>query len=329
MRSKLIFSLCLFLLVVLTAVSVPGAEKSPWQEIEPVPPGKEEAAVSGRTVNRILAQVTDEAITLNDYREQYGDTEVTGEKLKLLIEKELIQAAADELKINIDDDRLQKLAKQRIGRLKQAEGIESYHRYLEERELSEGEFKEQLKKQARNDQLVNSLLNFAFPDFSPGDTASNRKAPGQIRARMMLFSDSSTAHRVLEQLNQGTPWATLYDSYSRKFSFLGTHGDLGWFTWGRFARPLEYSLYKLPLYGISDPIEFKNYYALIHKTGTRLHPPGATVSKKSSSRWTEYRLRDYREKLMDLLKSRYTVKIPDSLAAKLETELKLNDRRES
>ncbi len=316
MTKKVSFFVFGFGLFLLFTGLLTAAPKSPWQEITPVSPEPEQAN-SRKTVNRILALVTDEVITLGDYKKQYGSTEVEQEKLQLLIEKKLIRAAAEELKININNKDLQKMAEQRISRLKQAKGPSSYYRYLQEQNLSESEFKEELKKQAKNDRLINSLLNFAFPGFAPGDTTPGVEAPGQIRGRLMLFSDSETAHRALRQLNRGAAWSTLYDSYSLNFSFMGPRGNLGWFSWGKFASSIEYNLFKLPLYGVSEPFKFRKFYAIVHKTGSRVQVPGGEVSQRAKRTWAQYRFRHYREKLMSLLRERYTVIIPPSVNQRL------------
>ncbi len=269
-------------------------------------------------LNRIFAHVGNRVISLADYRESYGTSKLEENKLRSLIEEKLLLLALDELEIQLDQREIERVIKDQVEQMKNAVGTAEFSRYLNQQGISKEDFTRLLVEQTISQQKLQTVLVTVFPELRPADTPTVGSRPSKIRGRLMLFPDQQMADTAYRQLDREKNWRKVFNEYSRKLAFMGDYGDLGWFAWGNYAEEMEYTLFKLPLYGISQPFEFRGFYAIVQKTGTRLIPPWTEVDMRTLQRWEQYRFQHHKEKLLAKLWEHYKVKIPASLEIDLQ-----------
>jgi parvulin-like peptidyl-prolyl isomerase len=265
-------------------------------------------------VNRVLAVVDEQVITMADYQAKYGDTVLTYGRLKPMIDQLLLLATANDREISIPGNRLDQLVEKQITRINRRPG--GLQTILRRRGLTKEQFRTQLRRRIRTQFLESRVLADEFPEIRNQDT---QPAYVSVRARLMMVDDLSEAWRIYRWLQTQpaqTTWNQLYDKYARKMSLLGENGDLGWFTWGQFNQKIEYRVFKLPLYAVSQPFQLRDGYALVYPIGYRLEP---TVPEPSQAFkvYQGYRRRFLREKLYERLRRRISVVIPTSVRDRL------------
>lgn len=287
-------------------------------EVDKQPKKAKKAEERVESVNRILAMVGDHVVTMNQYRKRYGDTTLSRERLNPLVNEILLQAAADAKKLSPSEDQVQSVIQRQMDQIK-SRGTQQFERILQVRGITEDEYKDQLREKARMQMLETRVLGHYFPSIRQSDT---RAAQTYARARLMLIDDVSTAWQVYSWL-KGSPtertWNKLFKRYSDKLSLMGKHGDLGWFRWGYYGDPIEYRVYSLPLYTVSRPFRFRDYYAIVYPTGYRIARYGES-SSDVFRKYQQFRRRSYRERLFDRLRSEYTVVYPSEVRKKLDLD---------
>ncbi|MFB6226796.1 MAG: peptidylprolyl isomerase [bacterium] len=266
-------------------------------------------------VNRVLAVVGDQVLTMNDYTERYGDTKLSLRRLKPLVNRLLLRRAAKSNEVTLKESRLNQMVQQQIDRVSSAPG--GLSRLLRRRGMTKNDYRQQLRKRIEKQVLENRLLRQYFPGLQNPDT---RPASVSVRARLMMVEDVATAWWVYGWLNDSpdeATWNQLFSTYSKRLSLMGNHGDLGWFRWGYFNREVEYRIYSLPLYAVSQPFKLRNGYALVYPTGYRF-TPNTQPGQKSKRAYRRYRQRFYRDRLYDKLRQDFEVNYPSSVRADLE-----------
>ncbi len=273
-----------------------------------------ETIPKGDPVDRLLCGVDTQVITMADYRARYGDTVLTYGRLEPMINQLLLLAEARNREISISQDRLDRLVEKQMDRLqKRSGGIDSI---LRQRGLTEKQFRSQLRRRIKTKFLESRVLGEVFPAIRSQDT---RPASVSVRARMILVDKLTEAWRLYRWMkSQPTKktWNRLFENHSKKISLMGDHGDLGWFGWGQFNRKIEYRVFKLPLYTVSEPFRLQEGYALVYPTGFRRK---STLSEPSETfkAYRRYRSRFLREKLYDRLRREKSVIIPTSVKDRL------------
>jgi parvulin-like peptidyl-prolyl isomerase len=275
---------------------------------------KEDTTPESVPVNRVLAVVDEQVITMADYQSKYGDTVLTYGRLQPLIDQLLLLAAAKDRKRSIPDDRLDKLVEQQIARINRRPG--GLKTVLRRRGLTKRQFRSQLRRRLKTQFLESRVLAKEFPEIRNQDT---QPAYVSVRARLMVVDDMAKAWRIYRWLQtqpSQTTWNQLYEKYAEKMSILGNDGDLGWFTWGQYNQKIEYRVFKLPLYAVSRPFKLRDGYALVYPTGYRLEPTVPEPSRAFKV-YQGYRRRFLREKLYERLRQRKSVVIPSSIRDRL------------
>ncbi len=257
---------------------------------------------------------------MKHYRDRFGDTDLKTTRLRQLIEARMIQQRAREMEVLLQKQRVEAFVDDRIDSMVEENGSDAFDQYLRSQGWSREEYRLRLRSQIRDEMLRGRVIARTYPEVQDSDTYP---AYRQIRARMILVEDSSTArsiHRNLSDSPAESTWNRMFEEHSLKLSFMGPHGDLGWFQWGHFDREIEYQIYRLPEYGFSEPFVVRGRYALVHRTGTRSvpNPQGDTGAVLR----TEQRLRAhfYEDRLLRELRRRYSVVVPRSVRGQLDVE---------
>jgi hypothetical protein len=269
-----------------------------------------------RAVNRILAVVENQAITMREYELEFGDTEVTRPRLNRLINRALIQQAGRESGIILDRARVRNFVDSRVQSIKQR-GASAFDRFLRQRGITEAEYRSRLIQQIRNQRLRSRVLIRFYPQLAQPDT---RAAQQLIKGRMMVLPDSGTAYEVYRALKQDptmSTWDREFQEHSRKLGFMDENGELDWFTWGTYSREIEYRFFKNDLLRLSRPFQLRGQYALVIPTGFRLNTLARTASEDLFRLYESFRRRFYTEQLSERLRDRYSVNIPESVQQEL------------
>lgn len=300
------------------STSSTGAEtpemKTPGDTLQPL---DSYLPATGEEINRLLAVVENEAITLRDYRSYFGDTDLTRGKLNKMVDKKLIDIAKKKLVNSRVGDQISSRVRKHIERMKEQEGNRSFNKFLEQRKLSEEEFTSQMI----NQQKMMILLNRVFPEAlqnKPGPTAL-------IKGRLMIFPNQSTAKTVYGKLQQSPTrqtWNHLFEKYSSKPPFLGNKGALDWFHWGTRSREIEFQFFRLSRFEISKPFEQRGSHLIVYKTGLRISPPGVSPTPAMNNAHEElsrrYLMENYRDQLPEKLRQRFTVNKPTSVIKEIK-----------
>lgn len=291
----------------------------PAYEPEPLAPSEPAPDLDPRPINRVLAVVGGRAVTLRDYRDRYGDTRVTRDRLRRLVDRLLVAEAARDRDLLPDTGQVDRYVQRRLDAIRNR-GADRFEQYLRRNDLSEDEFRRQLHERIRREIVTARLVNEFFP---PDDRRDTRTAGAQVRARMMVVEELSRAwdlYRWLSRDPRTATWNRLFDRYSSRLGLMGEHGDLGWFHWGRFNSAIEYRVYRLPLHGISRPFPLRDRYAIVMPVGLRLEPDDASLDPDSLEAYRSYRRRFFQEELADRLRESYAVSIPPSVRRRLNSD---------
>lgn len=308
----------LLLVFVLAASAAPVTAQDTSVEIISVDeqPFETRASETGPVaVNRVLAVVGEQVLTMGDYRKRYADTELTYARLRPLVNRMLLKEAARSRDVSFSESRLDRLVERQMQRFSSAPG--GLQRVLDQRGLTRDAYRRQLRRRIEKQALESRLLPEFFPALDESDT---RPASVSVRARLILVDSVSRAWQIYDWLNDQPSeltWNRLFDRYSRQLSLMGSHGDLGWFQWGHFNRQVEYRIFKLPLYTVSKPFRLRNGYALVYPTGYRF-TPDKTPGKTALRAYRRYQRRYYRGKLYEKLRNNYSVNYPASVQRQLE-----------
>jgi len=274
--------------------------------------------IEGEEINRLLAVVENKAITLQDYRQYFGDTDLTRENLDEIIDQKIIEIAMEKIIPSRLEEQISANIRQHVQRMKQQDGVENFRRFLDQQQLTEEEFIEHLMRQEKS----MFLLRRVFPEAArakPGITSITR-------GRLMIFESENTAQKVYNNL-QDSPtlqtWKKMFENYSLKPSFLEEYGNLGWFNWGTRTREIEYQFFQLSQFEVSKPFKDDNHYMIAYKTGVRLSPPGQSPSPAIANAYEELTRRyfeeNYQDKLPGRLRQQLTVIHPSSVIRELES----------
>lgn len=298
---------------------------------EPLPPlrtvGAPPASMQGtpdtpdldpEPVNRVLAVVGDQVVTLREYHRQYGDVPVTRKRLNDLVNRHLLREAARDRDLMPDTGMMDRYVNRRMSNIRSRAGGQ-LKAYLRRESQSETQFRRQVRRSVRRQIITSRLVREYFPE----DRSDTMPAGVKVRARLIVVKDVATAwhlYRWLRMDPRSSTWNRLFDRYSQRLGLMGRHGDLGWFQWGHFHPEIEYRVFRLPLHGVSRPFALKGRYAIVSPTGMRVMPDGATVSPEVLQAYRRYRQRLYREKLSGRLREDYTVEIPPSVRRTLDGE---------
>lgn len=264
--------------------------------------------------NRILVGVDDQIITMADYKAEHGDTELTYGRLDPMIDRLLLLKAAKDRSIETPENRVNKLFNRQLSQIQTTPG--GLSSFLERRGLTREQYERKLKRDIKKRFLESRVLVDEFPQVRNQDT---QPAYVSVRARLLFLDDVTTAWHIynrLQVLPTEKTWNHLYEKYSQKLGLMDKNGSLGWFNWGQYNRDIEYRVYKLPIYAVSEPFPLQDGYALVYPTGFRLDPTNP-VPSRSVKALQSYRRQFLTEKLYEKLHEEYSVVIPESVQQRI------------
>ncbi len=264
-------------------------------------------ASSRETVDRVVAIVNDDVITLSEVREMAlsinpTTTEAIDENsvLEQMIEQKLFEQEAERLGIKVTEAELDASIKQ----VQEKFGLndEQMVEVLKKQNLTPESFREQWRLQTLGNKLLESQLknkivitdeeindyyvkNYGQSTSESTGSASAVTGTGEVKIAHILISSKSPdaeakARKVAELAKSGQDFGALAKEYSEDNLSAEKGGDLGSFKKGDLIESLEVAVETTPVGGITGPVESPAGYHII-KVLERAEP--GTAEKESDS----------------------------------------------
>jgi len=248
------------------------------------------AANSRETVDRVVAIVNDDVITLSEVRElalsiNPTSTEAIDENsvLQQMIEQKLFEQEAEKLGIKVTEAELDasiKQVQQKFG-LNEEQMVE----VLKKQNLTPESFREQWRLQTLGNKLLESQLknkivvteeevnNYYVEKYGTsapegtGTVVTETKA-GEVKIAHILISSRTPdaeekASKVAGLAKSGQDFGALAKEYSEDNLSSDKGGDLGYFKKGDLIETLEVAVDSTPVGGITGPVESPAGYHII------------------------------------------------------------------
>lgn len=248
------------------------------------------AANSRETVDRVVAIVNDDVITLSEVRElalsiNPTSTEAIDENavLQQMIEQKLFEQEAEKLGIKVTEAELDASIKQ----VQEKFGLndEQMVEVLKKQNLTPESFREQWRLQTLGNKLLESQLKNKIvvteeevndyyvekygvtPPGSTGTVVTETQV-GEVKIAHILISARTSdaeekARKVAELAKSGQDFGDLAKEYSEDNLSSDKGGDLGYFKKGDLIETLEVAVDATPVGGITGPVESPAGYHVI------------------------------------------------------------------
>lgn len=281
------------------------------------------AAESRETVDRVVAIVNDDIITLSEMNEMVTSINLTNnhsmdqdEVLQQMIEQKLFEQEADKLGIKVSEAELDA----GIAQVKQRFNLndEQMEEVLEKQNLTMESFREQWRLQTLSNKLLESQLKNkivvtddeiaeyykANYGGGTGTVASSAPSSGpveEVRIAHILISSSSPdaegrAEKVAEMAKSGEDFAQLAKEYSDDSNSAGKGGDLGYFKQGDLIETLETAVENTPEGEVAGPVESPAGYHVIKVVERKTVGGDEKKSKKDPSATEQLAIDDQTKK---------------------------------
>ena len=246
-------------------------------------------ADSRETIDRVVAIVNDDVITLSEVREMAlsinpTSTEAIDESavLQQLIEQKLFEQEAEKHGIKVSEAELDAS----IEQVQQKFGLndEQMAEVLKKQNLTPESFREQWRLQTLGNKLLESQLknkivvtedeitNYYKQNYGgsapASSTVSADKPEAQVKIAHILISANSPdaadkARKVAELAKSGQDFGELAKEYSDDNLSADKGGDLGYFKKGDLIETLEVTVDSTPVGQVSGPVESPAGYHII------------------------------------------------------------------
>ncbi len=288
-----------------------------------------QAAESRETVDRVVAVVNDDIITLSEMNDMVTSINLTDnhnmdqdEVLQQMIEQKLFEQEADKLGIKVSEAELDA----GIAQVKQRFNLndEQMEEVLKKQNLTMESFREQWRLQTLSNKLLESQLKnkivvtdnevaeYYKANYGGGTGTVVSSAPSssgpveEVRIAHILISSSSPdaegrAEKVAGMAKSGQDFAQLAKEYSDDSNSADKGGDLGYFKQGDLIATLETAVENTPEGGVAGPVESPAGYHVI-KVVERKTLGGEKKAKKDPSATEQLAIDDQTKKeITDIL----------------------------
>ena len=175
--------------------------------------------------------------------------ELEGEKEKIEVTEEEIQAELDEL-------------------IEMYGGEESFQAIIESNNLSEEMFREDIRIYKLTSKLMEKEIDITDEEISTyfEENKSSFDQQEQVEASHILVEDEATAKEVKQKLDSGEDFAELVKEFSTDVASVETGGALGYFSAGDMVEEFETAAFGMEINEISDPVNTEYGYHIIKVT---------------------------------------------------------------
>jgi peptidyl-prolyl cis-trans isomerase SurA len=214
------------------------------------------SSASSKTVDRIVAQVNDEIVTLSELNRETAQarqelaTKYTGEQLEqmlqkaeqqaleMLIQEKLLYQKAVELGFNADVDKKVSTMIQQFLKENNLESTEELEKALEQSGRTLRDFREQYKRSILVNELIYEFVDSRIALLTPEidryykDHEAEFSTPEEVTLSTIVIKEGSDkesedkANDLYKRLQQGEPFATLASQFS-KGATANTGGSIG------------------------------------------------------------------------------------------------------
>ncbi|HET7290472.1 MAG TPA: peptidylprolyl isomerase [Thermodesulfobacteriota bacterium] len=252
------------------------------------------AAGARETIDRVVAIVNEDIITLSELRElalsiNPTSTEAIDENavLQQMIEQKLLEQQADKMGIKVTEAELDASIKQ----VQQKFGLndQQMQEVLKKQNLTPESFREQWRLQTLSNKLLESQLknkiviteeeiqDYYVKNYGGGGTATESEETvsvdtqgggEEVKIAHILISANTPdaekkAEEVAEMAKSGKDFGELAKEYSEDKLSADKGGDLGYFKKGDLIETLEVAVDSTPVGGITGPVESPAGYHVI------------------------------------------------------------------
>jgi parvulin-like peptidyl-prolyl isomerase len=251
------------------------------------------AAGARETIDRVVAIVNEDVITLSELRElalsiNPTSTQAIDENavLQQMIEQKLLEQQADRMGIKVTEAELDASIKQ----VQQKFGLndQQMEEVLKKQNLTPESFREQWRLQTLSNKLLESQLknrivvteeevqDYYVKNYGGGGTATvseetvsvDTQGGEQVKIAHILISSNTPdaekkAEEVAEMAKSGKDFGELAKEYSEDKLSADKGGDLGYFKKGDLIETLEVAVDSTPVGGITGPVESPAGYHVI------------------------------------------------------------------
>jgi foldase protein PrsA len=249
----------------------------------------------------IVATFQDQKITRGELDNRLE--ELYGRKiLEQMIEEKIILKEAENRKIKITDEEIEKEFKNIENRYSSKE---EFQKVMKENELTE----ETLKKRICLNLVINKLREDLEKEFKKEVFVTseeiekyfqkNRDKYLEVRARHILVDTKEKAEKILQELKEGKDFSELAKKYS-KCPSKEKGGDLGFFGKNVMVKEFENSAFSLKVGEISQPVKTKFGYHIIkleEKRGEKLEEVKDKVKEEITNEKISEKIKEWFEKL--------------------------------
>jgi len=218
----------------------------------------------------ILAQVNEEVITLEEFKNELRDIKLEHGKLPednesldqlktalldQIVDRKLILGEARRIDIRVSEEEINKT----ILALKRDYAGESFSAMLEYRGMSFEAWKQRLKEKLMAEKLINNVAQFDAPIEVKSvkqyyeEHLEEYSFPEQARARQIVVATEEEAKEILRKLRKGEEFAKLAREQSMMPERI-SGGDLGFFSRGEMPEAFD-AVFSLKVGGVSTVIK--------------------------------------------------------------------------
>lgn len=218
------------------------------------------AGCSSDKNDEVVATVEGEKIT----KEELYDTlvKVTGpEAVDALIDEKIVELEIKKEKITVSDDEIDK----EVENFKEeAGGEEAFHAALENNNITEDDFKEDVIQYLSIRKLMEPLVEVTDEEVKEyfEENKEMFDEQEQVDARHILVEEEDLANELYEKLKDGADFAELAQEHSTDGS-AAAGGDLGFFPRGKMVPEFEEKAFSLEVGKISEPVKSEFGYHII------------------------------------------------------------------
>lgn len=136
---------------------------------------------------------------------------------------------------------------------------DQFDAYLEQKNMSEAFFKNQLKYQLLQQKVIASLDDVTNEEVE----AAYEKMKKEVHARHILVEDKETAEKLIQEIKDGANFADVAKENTIEPVGKKTGGDLGWFSPGKMVQEFDDVAFELDVNEISEPVKSSFGYHII------------------------------------------------------------------
>jgi foldase protein PrsA len=225
---------------------------------------------------KVIAQVNGEKITNRELEQKYDSLP---EQYKLFITQDAFLDQIINVKLLLQEAKMQGVeatdeeVQSEVNLIKNSSGSdEAFQQLLEDRNMKISDLESQIREQLTINKLLNQTIlskiqvtSSEVRDYYNQDRDQFTAQEGEIRVRHILLATEDEAQEVLRELQEGTDFAELAESYSIDINSAAQGGELGFISQGQTVEEFENASFKLNVNQVSPIVQTQFGYHIIQR----------------------------------------------------------------